>query len=148
MRTLRLCNVGEREQHVDRQASMLVVVLNDWVPRRSWCQFGQRFDRLAKSKSERVSSETLMSEVWDEPINYDGTKESFFSHYAPIGPRLEVLWEFSNMSRTMRWSGLATIASNKFSVASRKVFENGLLNIGTLSSKIDRDNSVAWRRTA
>ena len=36
----------------------------------------------------------LMSEVFNEHIAYDGTKESFFTHYAHMGPRLEVLWEF------------------------------------------------------
>ena len=37
---------------------------------------------------------TLMSEVWDEPILYDGSKEGFFANYAHMGPRIEVLWEF------------------------------------------------------
>ena len=37
---------------------------------------------------------SLMSELWGEPIRYDGSKESFFAHYAHIGSRLEVLWEF------------------------------------------------------
>ncbi len=37
---------------------------------------------------------SLMSELWGEPIGYDGTRESFFARYAHIGPRLEILWEF------------------------------------------------------
>lgn len=36
----------------------------------------------------------LMSEVWNEPIRYDSSKESFFANYSQIGPRLAVLWEF------------------------------------------------------
>ncbi|HKT74071.1 MAG TPA: NmrA family NAD(P)-binding protein [Steroidobacteraceae bacterium] len=36
----------------------------------------------------------LMSEVWNEPIGYDSSKESFFAHYSQIGPRLPILWEF------------------------------------------------------
>lgn len=36
----------------------------------------------------------LMSEVWNEPISYESSKESFFAHYAQIGPRLPFLWEF------------------------------------------------------
>ncbi|HKR90200.1 MAG TPA: NmrA family NAD(P)-binding protein [Phenylobacterium sp.] len=36
----------------------------------------------------------LMSEAWNEPISYDGSKESFFASYPQIGPRLQVLWDF------------------------------------------------------
>lgn len=36
----------------------------------------------------------LMSAVWNEPISYDSSKESFFANYAQIGRRLPILWEF------------------------------------------------------
>lgn len=36
----------------------------------------------------------LMSEVWNEPISYDGSKEAFFAAYSFLGPAREFLWEF------------------------------------------------------
>ena len=36
----------------------------------------------------------LMSEVWNEPISYDSSKESFFTTYAGMGPRRQYLWDF------------------------------------------------------
>ena len=36
----------------------------------------------------------LMSEVWDEPIAYDSSRESFFASYPQIGPGLPHLWDF------------------------------------------------------
>ena len=37
---------------------------------------------------------SLMSEVWGEPIGYDGSKEAFFAEYPELGPRAQVLWDF------------------------------------------------------
>lgn len=36
----------------------------------------------------------LMSEVWGEPISYDGSKETFLTNYAMLGPFCHFLWEF------------------------------------------------------
>ena len=36
----------------------------------------------------------LMSEVWNEPIRYDSSKEAFFATYAEIGVRRQYLWDF------------------------------------------------------
>lgn len=37
----------------------------------------------------------LMSEVWNEPIAYDGSKEAFFATYsAALGPICDFLWEY------------------------------------------------------
>jgi uncharacterized protein YbjT (DUF2867 family) len=36
----------------------------------------------------------LMSEIWEVPIAYDGSKESFFSAYPFLGPMREFVWEF------------------------------------------------------
>lgn len=37
----------------------------------------------------------IMSELWGEPIAYDGSQEGFFATYAPIGERrLQYLWDF------------------------------------------------------
>lgn len=36
-----------------------------------------------------------MSEIWGEPIAYDGSREGFFSAYAASGEeRLRCLWDF------------------------------------------------------
>ena len=36
----------------------------------------------------------LMSEVWNEPISYDSSQESFFASYPQLGPGLQPLWDF------------------------------------------------------
>lgn len=36
----------------------------------------------------------LMSEIWNEPIAYDGSKEAFFAAYSFLGPRRERLWDY------------------------------------------------------
>lgn len=36
----------------------------------------------------------LMSEVYGEPISYDGSKEGFFAAYPYLGPIRDFLWEF------------------------------------------------------
>lgn len=36
----------------------------------------------------------LMSEVWNEPIAYDSSREAFYSTYSHLGSRLDYLWEF------------------------------------------------------
>ena len=36
----------------------------------------------------------LMSEVLNEPIGYDGSRDAFFAAYSSLGPLREYLWEF------------------------------------------------------
>ncbi len=36
----------------------------------------------------------LMSELWHEPIAYDGSKEAFFGEYAALGPLRDHLWDY------------------------------------------------------
>ncbi|HKT53820.1 MAG TPA: NmrA family NAD(P)-binding protein [Caulobacteraceae bacterium] len=43
-----------------------------------------RFEDVAK----------LMSEVWNEPIRHDSSKEAFFATYSQMGPRRQYLWDF------------------------------------------------------
>ncbi|WP_263588004.1 NmrA family NAD(P)-binding protein [Sphingopyxis sp. GC21] len=36
----------------------------------------------------------LMSETWNEPIAYDGSKEAFFATYSHLGPLCQHLWDY------------------------------------------------------
>lgn len=36
----------------------------------------------------------LMSETWNEPIAYDGSKEAFFAAYSHLGPHCQLIWDY------------------------------------------------------
>jgi uncharacterized protein YbjT (DUF2867 family) len=36
----------------------------------------------------------LMTELWGEPIAYDGSREAFFSAYSHLGPVCEFIWDY------------------------------------------------------
>jgi uncharacterized protein YbjT (DUF2867 family) len=36
----------------------------------------------------------LMTELWDEPIAYDGSKDAFFEAFSHLGPRCQRLWDY------------------------------------------------------